>query len=133
MDTDEHRYSVQTGTDLKQLTEVIIGSAFAVLNELGNGLQEKVYENALCVELTSRGLRFAQQRRFPVFYKKVQVGMFIPDLLVEDQVIVDLKTIEQITDQEAGQVLNYLRITKLRLALILNFQHARLQTRRVIL
>jgi GxxExxY protein len=111
----------------KEETRVIIGCAFDVLNELGHGLNEKLYENSLVVEFKRRGIAFDQQRRFEVLYKGEHVGEFIPDLIAFGKVAVDTKTIGRITDHERGQMLNYLRITKLPVGLILNFKHAKLE------
>jgi GxxExxY protein len=118
---------------LKDETHQILGCAFDVLNEIGHGLNEKIYENALVVEFRLRGIAFEQQRRFPVLYKTVQVGEFVPDVIAFSSVIVDTKVIARITDHERGQMMNYLRITKLRVGLILNFQHARLEWERIVL
>ena len=118
---------------LKDETHQILGCAFDVLNEIGHGLSEKIYENALVVEFKLRGIAFDQQRRFPVLYKTVQIGEFVPDLIAFASVIVDTKVIDRITDHERGQMMNYLRITKLRVGLILNFKHARLEWERIIL
>jgi GxxExxY protein len=114
-------------------TEAIIGACFEVSNTLGHGLLEKPYENALCVELGLRGIPFAQQPRFPIAYKSVLIGEYVPDLIVFDKVIVDAKTIDRITDHELGQMLNYLRITALPVGLIINFKRSRLQWKRVVL
>jgi GxxExxY protein len=103
-----------------------------VLNALGHGLHEKHYERALAVEFALREIPHRQQERFPVHYKGVMVGVFVPDLLAFDQIVVEVKTVDQITDHERGQVLNYLRITGLRLGLLLNFKHARLEWERLI-
>ncbi len=111
----------------------ILDSAVEVHRELGHGLNEKPYENALVRELFLRGISFVQQPRYPVDYKGVRVGEFIPDLIVLEKIIVDTKTIDQITHYEIGQMLNYLRITGLRVGLIINFKHRRIETRRVIL
>ena len=118
---------------LKDETHQIIGCAFEVLNELGHGLNEKTYENSLAVELKLRGIPFDQQKRFTVFYKEIPVGDFIPDLIAFGSVIVDAKVIDRITDHERGQMLNYIRIAKLRVGLILNFKHPRLEWERVVL
>jgi GxxExxY protein len=118
---------------LKAETEKIIGFSFEVLNEIGHGLDEKVYENSLVVLFKSNGIAFDQQRRFPVFFRNVQVGEFIPDLIVFGSVIVDTKVIDRITDHERGQMMNYLRITGLRVGLILNFKNARLGWERIVL
>jgi GxxExxY protein len=85
------------------------------------------------VEFRIKGIGFSQQRQFEVLYKKERVGLFIPDLIAFDQVIVDAKVIDRITDYERGQMLNYLRITKLRVGLILNFKHSRLEWERIVL
>lgn len=118
---------------LKAETHVIIGCAFKVLNALGHGLNEKCYENALVVEFKLKGIGFSQQREFEVLYKNVRVGLYIPDLVAYDKVIVDPKVIDRITDIERGQILNYLRITKLRVGLILNFKFPHLQWERMVL
>jgi len=118
---------------LKEETESTIGFAFEVLNEIGHGLNEKIYENALVVLFKLNGIAFDQQRRFPVMFRGVEVGEFIPDLIVFGSVIVDTKVIENITDHERGKMLNYLRIAKLRVGLILNFKNARLELERVVL
>ena len=127
MNTDTHRFL------FKEETHQIIGCAMEVLNALGHGLLEKPYENALCVEFGLRKIPFSQQPRFDVLYKAVKVGEYIPDLIVFDQIVVDAKTIERITNHEKGQVLNYLRITDLHVGLILNFKYAKLQWERLAL
>ena len=136
MHTDE-RVDLRRGGESKLLfkseTERIIGHAFEVLNELGHGLNEKLYENSLTVLFKLNGVEFEQQRRFAVNFRGVTVGEFIPDLIVFGSVIVDAKVIDRITDHERGQMLNYLRITKLRVGLILNFKNPRLEWERLIL
>jgi GxxExxY protein len=118
---------------LKAETEKIIGFAFEVLNEVGHGLNEKIYENSLTVLFKLNNIGFDQQRRFLVFFRDVEVGEFVPDLIAFGSVIVDTKVIDRITDHERGQMLNYLRITKLRVGLVLNFKNARLEFERVVL
>jgi len=117
----------------KEETHAIIGCAFEVLNDLGHGLNEKLHENSLVVEFKRRSMAFDQQRRFEVIYKGEHIGAYIPDLIADGKVVVDAKTIDRITDQERGQMLNYLRITKLTVGLILNFKHAKLESERIIL
>ncbi|MCU0783029.1 MAG: GxxExxY protein, partial [Verrucomicrobia bacterium] len=97
------------------------------------GLHEKIYENSLVVLFKMNGIAFDQQRRFPVLFRGVEVGEFVPDLIAFGSVIVDAKVIDLVTDRERCQMLNYLRITKLRAGLILNFKHARLEWERVVL
>ncbi len=118
---------------LRQETEQIINCAFGVINELGPGLNEKVYENALTVEFKLRQISFDQQRRFQVLYKQEHVGEFVPDLIAFNSVVIDAKVIDRLGDHERGQMLNYLRITKLRVGLIINFKNARLEWERVAL
>lgn len=114
------------------LTYEIIGSAIEVLNTLGHGLLEKPYENALVVELRSRRISCDQQRRFVVQYKGSPVGEYIPDLIVGNSVVVDAKVIDRIMDVDRGQVINYLRIVRLKVGLILNFRRSRLEWERLV-
>ncbi len=118
---------------LKAETEKVIGFAFDVLNEIGHGLHEKIYENSLVVVFKQNGIAFDQQHRFPVVFRSVQVGEFVPDLIAFGSVIVDAKVMDRITDLERGQMLNYLRITKLRVGLILNFKKPKLEFERIVL
>jgi GxxExxY protein len=111
----------------------IVGSAMEVLNELGHGLHEKPYENALVIEFRLRGISCAQQQRYEVFYKGEEVGEYIPDLIAFEKIVVDTKVIDRITDHEIGQMMNYLRITGLRLGYLLNFKRAKLEWKRVVL
>jgi len=136
MNTDtapDLHHSENTKLLLKDETHQILSCTFDVLNEIGHGLNEKIYENALVVDFRLRGISYDQQLRFPVLYKTVQVGEFVPDLIAFNAVIVDAKVIDRITDHERGQMMNYLRITKLRVGLILNFKHARLEWERIVL
>jgi GxxExxY protein len=110
----------------------IVGAALEVLRELGHGIHEKPYERALAVELGLRNLPYQQQTPFNIFYKNVKVGQFIPDLVVLNQIIVDTKVIEKISDHERGQMLNYLKITRLPVGIILNFGHAKLEWERFV-
>lgn len=111
----------------------IVGCAIEVLNALGHGLVEKPYENALAVEFGLRNVPFRQQPLFDVLYKGHKVGFFIPDLIAFDAVAVDTKVIDRIIDQERGLMLNYLRITNLRVGVILNFKRAKLEWERIVL
>jgi GxxExxY protein len=136
MDTDEKpdlRRGGESKLLLKAETEKLIGFAFEILNELGHGLNEKIYENSLVVLFKLNGIAFDQQRRFPVFFRGIEVGEFLPDLIAFGLVIVDAKVIDRIGDRERGQMLNYLRITKLRVGLVLNFKNPRLEWERIVL
>ena len=127
MNTDGH------GLVGEDQTREIIGCAMEVINVLGHGFLEKVYENAMCVEMRLRGITYRQQPHYDVLYKNELVGEYVPDLIVLDSVVVDAKTIDNITDHEIGQILNYLKIAGFRVGLILNFKHAKLQWKRVVL
>ena len=113
-------------------TGEILSCSFEVLNEIGHGLHEKIYENALVVEFGLREIAYSQQSEFPVLYKSVSVGKYIPDLITHDKIVVDTKTIDRITDNERGKMLNYLHIADLKVGLILNFKYAKLQWARVV-
>ena len=111
----------------------IVGCAIEVLNALGSGLVEKPYENALVVEFGLRKIPFRQQPSFDVLYKGRQVGLFVPDLIAFDAVVVDTKVIDRITDHERGLMLNYLRITNSRVGVIVNFKRPKLEWERIVL
>ncbi len=127
MDTNKHELF------FKEEVYQIVGCAMEVLNTLGHGLLEKPYENALAVEFGLRGIRFKQQPCYDVVCKGVQVGKYIPDLIAYDQIIVDTKTIDKITNHEKGQILNYLKITNLKVGVILNFKNPTLEWKRFVL
>ncbi len=116
----------------QELSEAIIGSAMTVLNALKPGLSEKAYERALAIELTKRGHRVEQQRRFDVFYEGQIVDTLIPDLIVDELVIVDPKIAETFIDTHLAQMMGYLAITNLQLAILLNFKHSTLTWKRVV-
>ena len=116
----------------EELSGKIIGAAMDVLNELRPGLDEKLYERAMIIELKRRGHSLSIQRTFPVFYRSELIGNLIPDLIVDDAVIVDSKVAAGFTDTHVAQMLGYLNITGLDLALLLNFKNARLEWKRVL-
>ena len=118
---------------LKDEVYQVVGAAFALLKELGHGLHEKPYENALVVEFGLAHIPFPQPARLPVVYKEVRVSEYIPDLIAFGSVIVDTKVIDRITDFERGQMMNYLRIARLKVGLVLNFKRAKLEGERIIL
>ncbi len=127
MDTNKHELL------FKEEVYQVVGCAIEVLNTLGHGLLEKPYENALFVEFQQQGIPYTQQPRFPVIYKSVNVGEYIPDLIVFDKIIVDTKAIEKIGKNEKYQIINYLKIAVLRVGLLLNFKHAKSEWERIIL
>jgi GxxExxY protein len=105
----------------KELTEVIIGTFYEVYNELGFGFLESVYENALVIALSEKGLKVEQQIPIPVWFRGQRVGDFVADLLVENTVILELKAVRTIDDAHKAQLLNYLRATEIEIGLLLNF------------
>jgi GxxExxY protein len=111
----------------------VVGYALEVINELGHGLREKTYEKGLIVEFKNNSIRFSQQKIYSVYYKNVHIDDYIPDLLVNDELIVEIKVAEKICDEHIGQVINYLKISGCSLGLILNFKHPKLEWKRVIL
>jgi GxxExxY protein len=113
------------------LTQTIIGAAMKVLNNLRPGLDEKLYERALLIELAKSGLRCELQKAHDVFYDRQLIGSLVPDLIVEDSVIVDPKVVTDFNDSHIAQMLGYLNITGLTTALLLNFKYAKLGIKRV--
>src|ERR1700739_4666200 len=116
---------------LPPVTGRIIGCAFRVANALGHGFIEKVYENALAHEMRKSGLGVAQQRGIVVFYDDVIVGEYTADLIVEDQVIVELKVVPALSDVHLPQCRNYLRATGKPLCLLINFGRPKVEIRRI--
>lgn len=114
------------------LSEQIIGAAMEVLNTLKPGLDEKLYENALIIELADRGHSISQQKQFKVEYKGREIGRLIPDMIVNELVIVDPKVVTAFNDTHLAQMTGYLALTGLRLALLLNFKNAKLEWKRVV-
>ena len=116
----------------KEISEAVIGAAMKVLNTLKPGLNEKAYENSLVIELRKRGHLVEQQKRFDVFYEGELVDSLIPDVIVDRQVIVDPKVVEEFNPTHQAQMIGYLAITGFQLALLLNFKHADLRWKRIV-
>ncbi|MFQ5778472.1 MAG: GxxExxY protein [Terriglobia bacterium] len=116
----------------QDLTEKILGSAFKVQNVLGCGFLEKVYENALVVELSRQGVPLEQQKLLQVRYVGVVVGDYTADLVVDKRVIVECKAVSQLDVVHEAQLLNYLKATGIRVGLLLNFGRPKLQYRRFV-
>jgi len=105
----------------EEITEQIIKAFYKVYNTLGYGFLEKVYENAMYIELTSMGLKVERQKRVLVYYYEAVVGDYCSDLTVEDVVICELKTNESLSDENENQLINYLKATAIEVGLLLNF------------
>ena len=116
----------------EELSGEIIGVGMNVLNELHPGLDEKLYERAMIIELKRRGHTLSTQRAFPVFYPGELIGNLVPDLIVDATVIVDPKVVACFSDTHIAQMLGYLNVTGLDLALLLNFKNVRLEWKRVL-
>ncbi len=127
MNTDKDNDDIR----LNALTEKVIGAAFQVSNVLGCGYLEKVYENALKIELERRGLYVDQQHAIPVFYEGVVVGDYFADLIIERTVIVELKAVDRTADIHQAQCLNYLKGTGLPICLLMNFGKPRVEVKRL--
>ena len=117
---------------MKQLTERVISCAFTVSNSLGCGFSEKVYEHALAHELRKAGLQVQQQHGITVYYDGVTVGEYTADLLVEGVLLIELKAVKNLDDIHLAQCLNYLKATKLRLCLLMNFAKPKVEIRRIV-
>jgi GxxExxY protein len=116
----------------EDVSKNIIGAAMSMLNELKPGLDERLYENALVIELVERGHKVDQQRSFSVNYKGHFIGKLVPDLIVDHLVIVDTKVVDSFVDAHIAQMIGYLTISDLKLALLLNFKRAKLEWKRVV-
>jgi GxxExxY protein len=123
-------FIIPAETDLNEITEGIIGCAYIVQNELGAGFLEKVYENALAVELSKAGWLVDQQHGISVKYSGEVVGEYIADLLVQKRVIVELKAVKNLDEAHFAQALNYLKATGLEVCLVLNFGNPRIEIKR---
>ena len=119
---------MQTDT---QLTEMIIGASYTVLNALKPGLDEKLHERALVIELAKAGLKCDAQKQYPVHYRNQLIGTLVPDLIVEERIVVDAKVVSDFNDSRLAQMLGYLNITGLKTALLINFNHAKLGIKRI--
>lgn len=115
----------------EDILQDIIAAAMTVLGELQPGLDERLYENALVLELRTRGHLVDQQRDYPVFYRNHLVGRLIPDLVVDEAVVVDPRVVSALTDTHMAQMQGCLNITGLPAALLLNFHELRLSWRQV--
>lgn len=126
MDADEKR------KHLDRVTAKIIGAAQRVSSALGIGFFEKVYENALAIELRKGGVLVKQQPLLKVFYEGEIIGEYAADLIVENEIVVELKAVRALDNVHQAQCMNYLRATKLKVCLLLNFGTSRLQVKRIV-
>ncbi len=111
--TDNYKHS--------EITEKIISAFYKVYNTLGYGFLEKVYENAMFIELVAQGMRVEKQKRIKVFYENKEVGEYFADLAINEFVIVELKAAESLCEEHEFQLINYLKATEIEVGLLLNF------------
>ena len=126
MDTDAHERE-------SDLTQVVIGAAFEVANVIGAGFLEKVYERTLIHELAPRGVCAKAQVSFPISYKGKYLGEYAADLVVGEKVIVELKCVDPFANEHLAQCINYLKASRLSVALLINFQKPKVEWKRVLL
>jgi len=124
MNADEHR--------LNLISEKVIGCAFKVSNALGIGFLEKVYQNALAIELANQGLAAEKEKAITIYYDGAIVGEYFADILVEQQVIIETKAVHSLNEIHQAQLLNYLKATQLPLGLLINFSTPKVQIKRML-
>lgn len=117
----------------QDLTSKIIKCAFEVQNNLGCGFLEKVYHKALLYEFQETGLNVKSEKAIRIFYKDKEIGTYVADFVIEDKVIIEVKTVEFLSKVHTAQVLNYLKATKYEVGLILNFARPKLEYKRVVI
>ena len=117
---------------LDKITEAVIGCAYEVISSLGSGFLEKVYENALVHELRKNGHTVLQQHPVKVHYDGIEVGDYVADLLVENQVLVELKAVKMLDDIHRAQCMNYLKATGCTICLLINFGSPKLEVKRIV-
>jgi len=116
----------------KDITQDILDPAFKVHNALGCGLLEKVYGTALSWDLELKNRIITQQQEFRVLYRDKEVGIYYADMVVDGKVIVEVKSVERLDDIHRAQLLNYLRISGIKVGLLINFSRAKLEYERLV-
>ncbi len=114
------------------LTHDILKCCFEVMNELGSGFLESVYQNALLVSLNNQGIKACSEKPFDVYFKNQKVGCFVPDIIVENTVIIELKYVSVLLPEHQAQLINYLKTTHLPIGLLINFGNRKLQYKRLL-
>jgi len=112
-------------------TSTVLSCCFKVINTLGSGFLESVYRNSLIVALTDQGLKVCAEKGFEVLFLGKRVGIYVPDLIVEDEVIVELKCCQNLVGEHQAQLINYLSVTKIEVGLLVNFGNRKLEFKRV--
>ena len=117
---------------LNALAEAVVGAAYEVSNVLGPGFLEKLYERALLKELALRGIPATPQVPYNVIYKGQPIGEYVADLIVDGRLLVELKCTHRLADEHLAQCINYLTASSLHLAVLINFQHPKVEWRRIV-
>jgi GxxExxY protein len=125
-------YKDKKRQELNRITEKVIGCVYKVSNTLGSGFLEKVYENALALELQRAGLQMGQQQNIQVRYAGAVVGDYVADLLIEEKVLIELKAVKALDDIHVAQCLNYLKATGQVICLLVNFGKSKAEIRRIV-
>ncbi|PJD96537.1 MAG: GxxExxY protein [Parachlamydia sp.] len=115
----------------QQITEIILGCCFEVMNELGSGFLESVYKNALIVAIKEKGLRIEAEKRFEVIFRKRKIGLYIADLIVEDFILIELKCCTQLLSEHQAQLINYLKVSGILVGLLVNFGKRKIEYKRL--
>jgi GxxExxY protein len=118
--------------DFEELSGKIIGSAIEVHKTLGSGFIESVYHKAMKLELTDRNITFETEKHVKIFYKKTQIGEHRVDLVVNNEIVVELKAVNDISDSHEKQIISYLKATGLKVGLILNFSKSKVDIKRIV-
>ena len=117
----------------KGLSYQIMNAAYTVHNTLGMGFLEKVYENALMIELQKRNIKYQQQVPIKVYYEGAVVGDYMADVLVEDKIILEIKVVKELSEVHEAQLMNYLKATNLKLGILLNFAKIKVESKRIVM
>jgi GxxExxY protein len=133
MDANERKKDSQDDFWYKDEVYKIVGTAFDVLKTVGHGFHEKIYEEAMMYGLFLEEIAVEKQKRFAIIYKDKVLGEYVPDLIAYGSIVIEIKTIDKITDHERGQLINYLKISGLKLGLLLNFKKSKLEWERIVL
>jgi GxxExxY protein len=109
----------------EELSRKVLEAYFNVFKHLTTGLLESVYENAICIEFDELGVPYERQKRLSIFYKGKNIGDFVPDIVVDNKIILELKSIPELTSANTAQLINYLNITHYKVGYLLNFGEGR--------
>jgi GxxExxY protein len=115
-----------------QLSHKVLGIAFKVHNLIGPGLHESAYEEALCIELTNAGIRYNRQRVFPIYYSGQYISTYVADIVVDNTIILELKSVRELNHVMFAQIINYLKLSGLQVGYILNFHNIKVEWKRFV-